>query len=192
MTNCLDVHLNDVHVLMFMALIPLSPFWQSQDVAQQLMMELLDIREGMKALQQASSPSRMGGTPSCPEADEALDELSRIIEFVKRRRSSGPAGGVGMTSESSGDDEDVTGADVTGADAVAAESMLALSGPEQREMEAARVLAAASVTEGRPAGRGGGGGEVLGFSALERLSFAVFAVDRWEEGDHSRRMMGVL
>ena len=37
------------------------------------------------------------------------------------------------------------------------------------------ALAAASVSEGRKGGGGGGGGDVLRFSALERLSYSVFA-----------------
>ena len=37
------------------------------------------------------------------------------------------------------------------------------------------ALAAASVSDGRKGGGGGGGGDVLRFSALERLSYSVFA-----------------
>ena len=60
------------------------------------MMELLEVREGMTALQQRrlrGQRQRAGGADpemaaGSPEEDEALDELSRIVEFVKRRVSS--------------------------------------------------------------------------------------------------------
>ena len=106
-----------------------------QDVAQQLQMELLEVRESVQALQKRRGVTTSGSVSHDNDSgveDEVLDELARIVEFVHQ-------------------------------------------GGRQGDGDAEDALVAASVSEGRTGG--GGGGNVLHFSALERLSFAMFAVD---------------
>ena len=127
-----------------------------QDVAQQIMMELLDLREGMTSLQrrrasagnsgpqQRDASTGMAVAGSSAEEDEALDELARIVEFVKRTLAVAADNGAG--DEGSDTDGKAGGGPAAGG----------AGGRPDPQSAAARALAASSVTEGRAAGRGGG------------------------------------
>ncbi len=131
-----------------------------QDVAQRLLLELVEMRECLAAMQQrrrqASSEDDM--------VTEALDDLDRAVDFVQQGRSPG---------------EWDRGVDFRVHRQPGKCRLIvprARAGITSFEQQQGGDGFASRIVE--PATRGGGGGDVLSFAELDRLSFVVLASDR--------------